>query len=92
MTKDDLVKEISASTGIEKVTVHKTIDAFIESIKTSMVKDKNIYFRGFGSFILKKRATKKARNISKNTTVVIPEHYVPLFKPSPEFKLKIKNN
>jgi DNA-binding protein HU-beta len=92
MTKADIVNEISKSTGIEKVTVQKTVEAFMESIKDSMVKDKNIYLRGFGSFIVKKRAKKTARNISKNTTIIIPEHNIPAFKPAKSFTSKVKAN
>jgi DNA-binding protein HU-beta len=92
MTKADIVNEISKSTGIEKVTVQKTVEAFMESIKDSMVKDKNIYLRGFGSFIVKKRAKKTARNISKNTTIIIPEHNIPSFKHAKSFTGKVKAN
>ena len=92
MTKADIVNEISKNTGIEKVTVQKTVEAFMESIRESLVKDKNVYLRGFGSFIVKKRAKKTARNISKNTTIIIPEHYIPAFKPAKSFSNKVKNN
>jgi DNA-binding protein HU-beta len=92
MTKADIVNEISKSTGIEKITVQKTVEAFMETIKDSMVKDKNIYLRGFGSFIVKKRAKKTARNISKNTTIIIPEHHIPAFKPAKSFVNKVKAN
>jgi len=91
MTKQDLVNEISKSTGIEKTKVSTTIEALMETIKSSMVKNQNIYFRSFGSFIVKKRAKKTARNISKKTTMIIPEHYVPAFKPAKEFVAKIKS-
>ncbi|HOK97623.1 MAG: HU family DNA-binding protein [Bacteroidales bacterium] len=90
MTKADIVNEISKSTGIEKVTVQKTVEAFMECIKDSMVKEKNIYLRGFGSFIIKERAQKTARNISKNTTIIIPAHKVPAFKPAKSFVNKVK--
>ena len=92
MTKADIVTEISRETGIEKVTVQKTIEAFMESIKESMIGGEDVYLRGFGSFIVKKRAEKKARNISKNTTIVIPEHFIPSFRPSKKFVNKVKNN
>ncbi|MBQ9470604.1 MAG: integration host factor subunit beta [Bacteroidales bacterium] len=92
MTKADIVNEISKSTGIEKVTVQKTVEAFMETVKDSMIKEKNVYLRGFGSFIIKKRAKKTARNISKNTTIVIPEHFVPAFKPAKSFVSKVKSN
>lgn len=92
MTKADIVNEISKSTGIEKVTVQRAVEAFMEAVKDSMIKEKNVYLRGFGSFIVKKRAKKTARNISKNTTIVIPEHFVPSFKPAKSFVNKVKNN
>ncbi|WP_320054038.1 HU family DNA-binding protein [uncultured Acetobacteroides sp.] len=90
MTKADIVNEISKNTGIEKVTVQKTVEAFMDAIKDSLVKDKNVYLRGFGSFIVKKRAQKTARNISKNTTIIIPEHNIPSFKPAKSFTGKVK--
>jgi DNA-binding protein HU-beta len=92
MTKADIVNEISKSTGIEKITVQKTVEAFMEVIKDSLTKEKNVYLRGFGSFIVKKRAKKTARNISKNTTIIIPEHFIPAFKPAKTFVSKVKVN
>ena len=92
MTKADIVNEISKNTGIEKPTVQKTIEAFMETVKNSLVKDKNVYLRGFGSFIVKKRAEKTARDISKNTIMIIPEHFVPAFKPSKTFVGKVKDS
>lgn len=92
MTKADLVNEISKKTGIEKVSVQKTIEAFMESVKDSLVNNENVYLRGFGSFVTKKRAEKTARNISKNTTIIIPEHYIPSFKPSKGFVTQVKEN
>jgi DNA-binding protein HU-beta len=92
MTKADIVNEISKNTGIEKVTVLKTVEAFMDSVKGSLVKGKNVYLRGFGSFVVKKRAEKTARNISKNTTIIIPEHFIPSFKPAKSFVAKVKNN
>ena len=92
MTKADIVNEISKSTGIEKVTVQKTVEAFMEAIKDSLSDNKNVYLRGFGSFIVKKRAKKTARNISKNTTIIIPEHNIPSFKPAKTFVNKVKTN
>ncbi|MBI5218238.1 MAG: integration host factor subunit beta [Bacteroidia bacterium] len=85
MTKADIINEIAKSTGIEKVSVQKTVEAFMEHLKVSMVKSNNVYLRGFGSFIVKKRAEKTARNISKNTTIIIPAHYIPAFKPAKTF-------
>ena len=90
MTKQDLINEISKKTGIEKFTVEKTIESLMETVKDSMAKNKNIYLIGFGTFLVRKRAKKTARNISKNTTMIIPEHFVPTFKPSKEFLAKLK--
>ena len=92
MTKADIVNEISKQTGIEKVAVKKTVEAFMESIKDSLTNNQNVYLRGFGSFIVKKRAEKTARNISKNTTIIIPEHFIPSFKPAKSFVNKVKEN
>ena len=92
MTKADIVNEISKTTGIEKVIVQKTVEAFMESMKDSMVKGNNVYLRGFGSFIIKKRAKKTARNISKNTTIIIPEHFIPAFKPAKTFTSQVKKS
>ena len=82
MTKADIVNEIAKTTGLEKVAVQKVVECFMESVKNSLIQNNNVYLRGFGSFILKKRAQKTARNISKNTTIIIPEHYIPAFKPA----------
>ncbi|MBN1144772.1 MAG: HU family DNA-binding protein [Bacteroidales bacterium] len=92
MTKADIVNEISKNTGIEKITVQKTVEAFMEAVKDSLVTNKNVYLRGFGSFIIKKRAKKTARNISKNTTLIIPAHNIPSFKPAKTFVNKVKAN
>ena len=92
MTKADIVNEISKNTGIEKITVQKTIEALMNTVKGSLVKGNNVYLRGFGSFIVKKRAAKTARNISKNTTIIIPEHFIPAFKPAKTFSSKVKVN
>tara|TARA_A100001234_G_scaffold212768_1_gene214646 strand:- start:342 stop:692 length:351 start_codon:yes stop_codon:yes gene_type:complete len=90
MTKADIVNEISEKTGIEKVAVQATVEAFMKSVKTSLTEGENVYLRGFGSFIVKKRAQKTGRNISKNTTIIIPEHFVPAFKPAKVFVDKVK--
>lgn len=87
MTKADIVNEISRSTGIDKVTVLNTIEAFMATVKDTMSNGENVYLRGFGSFVVKKRAQKTARNISKNTTIIIPEHYIPSFKPAKTFAI-----
>ncbi|HOY52968.1 MAG TPA: HU family DNA-binding protein, partial [Prolixibacteraceae bacterium] len=77
MTKADIVNEVSKNTGIEKLTVQKAVEAFMETVKDSLVDGKNVYLRGFGSFVVKRRAEKTARNISKNTTIIIPSHNIP---------------
>ncbi len=92
MTKADVITEISDKTGIPKDDVTLTVEAFFSVVKNSMAEGENIYVRGFGSFINKKRAKKIARNISKNTAIVIEEHYVPSFKPSKVFVEKIKSS
>ncbi|MEQ8337499.1 MAG: HU family DNA-binding protein [Cyclobacteriaceae bacterium] len=92
MTKADVINEISDKTGIDKSDVQVTVEAFFSVVKNSMAQGENIYVRGFGSFINKKRAQKIARNISKNTAIVIEEHYVPSFKPSKIFAEKIKSS
>ena len=92
MTKAEIVAEIAEKTGVEKVAVQATIEAFMKSVKTNISQGKNVYLRGFGSFIVKKRAAKKGRNISKNTTIVIPEHFIPSFKPAKTFGEKVKKS
>ena len=82
--------EISKKTGIDKATVLTTVEAFMSSVKGSIENGENVYLRGFGSFILKKRAKKTARNISKNTTIIIPEHNIPAFKPAKTFVNSVK--
>ncbi len=90
MTKADIVNEIAKSTGVEKIQVQAIVEAFMESVKGAMINGENVYLRGFGSFIIKKRATKVARNISKNTTITIPEHNIPTFKPAKSFAGDVK--
>ena len=90
MTKADIVNSISQKTGIDKTTALTVVEAFMASVKESLADGENVYLRGFGSFILKKRAEKTARNISKNTTIIIPEHNIPSFKPAPVFVEAIK--
>lgn len=92
MTKAEVVNEIAEKTGIEKVTVQETVEAFFKVVKSSMAEGENLHFRGFGSFTLKKRAKKVARNISKNTQLTIPEHFIPKFKPAKTFVDKIKKS
>ncbi len=91
MTKAEIVAEIADKTGIEKIAVQETVENFMKVIKNSMNKGENVYLRGFGSFVVKKRAQKTGRNISKNTTIVIPEHFVPSFKPAKTFTNSVKS-
>lgn len=90
MRKADLISEISDKTGIPKVDVMFTLETMFKEIKRSLIAGENIYIRGFGSFITKKRAAKIGRNIKKNTAVEIPEHYIPAFKPAKEFVTEVK--
>jgi DNA-binding protein HU-beta len=90
MTKADIVNGIAKKTGVDKALVQEIIENFMESVKDSLIEGNNVYLRGFGSFIIKKRATKVARNISKNTTITIPEHNIPAFKPAKSFSTKVK--
>ncbi|UXP33589.1 integration host factor subunit beta [Reichenbachiella agarivorans] len=92
MTKADVINEIAEKTGIDRLDVQASVEAFFSVVKSSMADGENIYVRGFGSFINKKRAKKIARNISKNTAMVIDEHYIPSFKPSKVFVEKIKTS
>lgn len=90
MTKAQVIAEISSKTGLEQIAVQETVEAFMKVVKNSLIDGKNVYLRGFGSFIVKRRAKKIGRNISKNTAVVIPEHFVPAFKAAKPFILKVK--
>ena len=85
MTKAEIVNVIAKNTGINRDDVLKTVEAFMESVKGSLAENENVYLRGFGSFIVKERAEKTARNISKNTTLVVPAHDLPHFKPCKDF-------
>jgi len=92
MTKADIINQISEKTGIEKVIVTKTIETFFKTMKNNMVDGNDVFFRGFGSFILQHRKAKIGRNISKNTAVVIDEHFIPKFKPAKEFTEAVKKS
>jgi DNA-binding protein HU-beta len=92
MTKADIISQISEQTGIDKSDVSTTMEAFFSVVKNNMAEGDNIYVRGFGSFVNKRRAKKVARNISKNTAIIIEEHYIPSFKPSKVFVEKIKRS
>jgi DNA-binding protein HU-beta len=90
VTKADVIDEIAEKTGVDKADVTASVEAFFSVVKSSMSDGNNIYIRGFGSFINKKRKRKIARNISRNTALVIEEHYIPSFKPAKIFVNKIK--
>lgn len=91
MTKADIVANIAEKTGLEKLEVQATVEAFMDEVKVSLEDGENVYLRGFGSFIVKERAEKTGRNISKNTTIIIPAHNIPAFKPSKTFVEGVKN-
>lgn len=92
MTKADVIAEIADKTGIDKAEVTNTLETFFSVVKDSLAEGENIYVRGFGSFINKKRAQKVARNISKNTAMVIDEHFIPSFKPAKVFVEQVKSS
>ena len=91
MRKADLINNISEKTGIPKVDVLVTLENMFTEIKATLASGENLYVRGFGSFIVKKRAAKIGRNIKKNVAVHIPEHFIPAFKPAKEFMKDVKN-
>ncbi|MDE6301198.1 MAG: HU family DNA-binding protein [Muribaculaceae bacterium] len=91
MTKAEIVNEIAKSTGIDKAVVLETVEKFMTVVKESLSEGENVYLRGFGSFIVKTRSAKTARNISKNTTIMIPEHKIPAFKPARVFMDEVKD-
>ncbi len=92
MTKAEIVANIANKTGLEKKEVLAVVEHFVEEVKDSLASNENVYLRGFGSFINKYRAEKVGRNISKNTSIKIPAHYIPAFKPSKVFLNKVKEN
>mgnify|MGYP000415605772 FL=1 len=91
MTKAELVGIISKRTGVERQVVLATVEAFMEEVKASLEKGENVHLRGFGSFVVKHRAQKTGRILSRNTTIIIPAHDVPAFKPADTFVDKVKN-
>ena len=91
MTKADLISKITEQTGVEKIAVQATVESLMTTIIDVMESGENVYLRGFGSFVIKKRAEKTGRDISKNTTIIIPEHFVPTFKPAKTFVEGVKN-
>lgn len=90
MTKQEIVTRIAQQTGMEKAAVTTVVEAFMENIKEAIIAEDEVFLRGFGSFIIKQRAEKVARNISKNTSIVIPAHSVPAFKPAKAFLNAVK--
>ena len=90
MTKAEIVNEIAKATGIDKASVLAVVEQFMVVVKDSLAHGENVYLRGFGSFIVKTRSEKTARNISKNTTIIIPEHKIPAFKPAKVFMEEVK--
>ena len=90
MTKADIVSRIAEQTGVEKGIVTSVVEGFMEQLRDSLIGGENVYLRGFGTFLLKHRAAKTARNISKNTTVIVPAHNIPAFKPAKSFVVKLK--
>ena len=86
MIKADIVKQISRETGVEAVTVSAVVEEFMEQVRAAQIRKENVYLRGFGTFLIKSRKEKKGRDIMKNTTIVIPAHDIPAFKPSPAFQ------
>lgn len=92
MRKADLVTAISDKTGVPKVDVLVTLETFFKEVKNSLADGENVYIRGFGSFIIKKRAKKIGRHIKKNIAIEIPEHYIPAFKPAKVFVEQVKEN
>lgn len=90
MTKQEIVTRIAQQTGMEKTIVTTVVEAFMENVKETMIAGDEVFLRGFGSFIIKQRAEKVARNISKNTTIVIPAHSIPAFKPAKAFLNAVK--
>lgn len=90
MTKAEIVSEISKSTGVDKDTTLAVVESFMDTIRTSLIHGEHVYLRGFGSFIIKTRAEKTARNISKKESIIIPERKIPAFKPSKKFSVNVK--
>ncbi len=91
MTKNELVKAICQETGIDPKSALAVVESLMETIKEALSNEDNVYLRGFGSFVRKKRQAKTARNIGKNTTIIIPEHYIPSFKPCKEFVKRVSD-
>jgi DNA-binding protein HU-beta len=91
MTKADLIAKISEETGLERNEVSRAVESMMEFIKSSLTNGQTVYLRGFGSFVVRERKQKTGRNISKNTTIIIPAHNIPSFKPAKVFVEQVKN-
>ena len=92
MTKAELVSKIAEKTGVEKITALAVVESMMNEIKDSISSNEAVFLRGFGTFRAKKRAEKTGRNIKKNTTIIIPAHHIPAFKPAKVFVQEVKNN
>lgn len=91
MTKNDICKAIQKETGVDRLTIMKVVDSFIGNVKGSVIQKETVYLRGFGTFTTKRRAAKPARIITRNQTIIVPEHDIPFFKPSPGFESQVKD-
>lgn len=91
MTKADTISRIAEKTGMQREEIENVLEAFFTTIKTSLSEGENIYFRGFGSFVVKQRAEKTARNIAQKSTIIVPAHQIPFFKPSNDFINQVKD-
>jgi DNA-binding protein HU-beta len=92
VTKAEIITLISSNTGIDKDVVSITLEGYFDAVKDTLLKGDGVFVRGFGSFVNKKRASKKARNLATNTTVMVEEHYIPCFKPAKEFTEQVKSS
>ncbi len=92
MTKAEIVTKITEKTGVEKAAASAAVEEFMKIVKTAITDGDNVYLRGFGSFIVKKRAAKTGRIITKNQSILIPEHYIPAFRPAKSFTDKVKKS
>lgn len=92
MTKAEIIAQVAEQTGVEKTVITEVVEAFMANVKDAMIGGNDVFLRGFGSFIVKRRAAKTARNIGKNTTMVIPAHNIPAFRPAKSFVAAVKDN
>jgi DNA-binding protein HU-beta len=91
MTKAEIISKISLKTGVEKITTLAIVESFMNEVMNAVSENESVFLRGFGTFKAKKRAQKTGRNIKKNTTIIIPEHHIPSFKPAKVFMQDVKN-